>query len=538
MTYLHNLSKITIFSFILLFICGCLQQPENSYHSYYNKIYGEEFSEEEQNFDDAPEDIAGKYENVAPTIKSIFNDAFALCESAENLWGKGEVQQALKTLDKAYALIDEVNLEDNPKASRQKEELTFWISKRIMDIYSSKMPPIEKSYAPSKKGVITVSINKYVQKQIHLLTKGAYKNFFIRSYKRAGKYRPQMVKMLREAGLPEELSWLPLIESGFNAKALSPAKALGLWQFIPSTGSNFGLKRNTYIDERLDFIKSTQAAISYLTKLHEIFGDWPMALAAYNCGEGRLLRIIEKQHIKHMNNFWGVYEKLPPETAKYVPRFLATLHIIKNPERYGLDKIIPEPPLLYETAIVNKQTSLKNIAKLISVSENVLKKLNPALRYGVLPPKKYSLRTPLGKKNLLIANIGKLPVSGIPTKWEKKNKRKIIYHKVKKGETISTIARRYKTSIKSIKNANNIKKSNMIFANMKLKVPSSKAVFYKKSSKGGGTSFSYKVKQGDSLWDLARRYKTTAKKIQAINNLSTTRLYIGQILKITPNKSS
>ncbi|MBW1615378.1 MAG: LysM peptidoglycan-binding domain-containing protein [Deltaproteobacteria bacterium] len=538
MTYLYNLSKITIFSFILLFICGCLQQPESSYHSYYNKIYGEEFSEEEQTFQNAPEDIAGKYEDVDSSIKLIFNDAFELCETAEQLWEQEKVEQALKTLDKAYVIIDKINLEDNPKASRQKEELSFWISKRIMDIYSSKMPAEQQSYAQEKRSVITINMNKHVQKQIHLLTKGAYKDFFIRAYKRAGKYRPQMVKMLREAGLPTELSWLPLIESGFNAKALSPAKALGLWQFIPSTGNNFGLKRNTYIDERLDFIKSTQAAISYLTKLYEIFGDWPMALAAYNCGEGRLIRIIEKQHISYNNTFWGIYTKLPPETAKYIPRFLATLHIIRNSERYGLDRVIQDPPLFYEVAVVNKQTSLKNIAKLISVPENVLKNLNPALRYGVLPPTKYSLRTPLGKKNLLIANIGSLPVSGIPTKWKKKNKRKIIYHKVKKGETISTIARRYKTTVKSIKGANNIKKNNMIFANMKLKVPSSKAVFYKKSSKGGGTLFSYKVKQGDSLWNLARRYKTTAKKIQAINNLSTTLLYIGQILKIMPNKSS
>ncbi|MBW1649910.1 MAG: LysM peptidoglycan-binding domain-containing protein [Deltaproteobacteria bacterium] len=538
MTYLYNLSKITVFGFILLFICGCLQQPESSYHSYYNKIYGEEFFEDEQRFDDSSEDIAGDYEDVDPAIKSLFNDALNLCETAESLWEKGKVEQALKTLDKAYSLITEVNMEDVPEASRQKKELTFWISKRIMDIYSSKMPSIEKPYADGKRDVIPVIMNRYVQKEIDLFTKGGYKNFFIRAYKRAGKYRPQIVKMLRDAGLPEELSWLPLVESGFNVKALSPAKALGLWQFIPSTGNNFGLKRNTYIDERLDFIKSTEAAISYLAKLHEIFGDWSTALAAYNCGEGRLLRIIERHNVDSTNNFWGIYEKLPPETAEYVPRFLATLHIVKNPKRYGLDKVMPAMPLFYETADVNKQTSLKNIAKLISVSEDVLKKLNPALIYGVLPPKKYSLRMPLGKKDLLIANIDNLPVSGLPAKWKKKSKSKFIYHKVKRGETISTLAKRYKTSVKSIKKVNNIKKNNIIFANMKLKILSSNAVFYQKSSKGGGTSFSYKVKQGDSLWNLARRYKTTAKKIQDINNLSTTLLYIGQIIKIMPNKSS
>jgi membrane-bound lytic murein transglycosylase D len=147
-----------------------------------------------------------------------------------------------------------------------------------------------------------------------------------------------ILEKLEAAGLPAELSWLPLIESGFKVKALSRARALGLWQFIPSTGYKFGLKRDQYIDERIDFEKSSDAAIAYLKELHNIFGDWSTVLAAYNCGEGRVLRVIRTQNINYLDDFWDLFGRLPFETARYVPRFLAAA-----PVAQGIEHRIPNP---------------------------------------------------------------------------------------------------------------------------------------------------------------------------------------------------
>ena len=171
-----------------------------------------------------------------------------------------------------------------------------------------------------------------------------------------------IVGALKEAGLPEELAWLPLIESGFKTRAFSSARALGLWQFIPSTGYKFGLKRDTWIDERLNQEKATKAAIAYLKELHQIFGDWTTVLAGYNCGEGRVLKRIRNQKINYLDNFWDLYTQLPRETARYVPRFLATLHILKDPAGYGFILGEPDAPVSYETVNIQKSVQLKEVA--------------------------------------------------------------------------------------------------------------------------------------------------------------------------------
>ncbi len=185
------------------------------------------------------------------------------------------------------------------------------------------------------------------------------RDFFLESYKRSGRYRGEMVKALKEAGLPEELSWLPLIESGFKVRALSRSRAFGLWQFIPSTGYKFGLKRNDWIDERLDPEKSTAAAIAYFKELHQMFGDWATVLAAYNCGEGAVARVIREQKADYLDNFWDFYERLPRETARYFPRFLAVLAIINDPAKYGFTLDELDKPLSCETVTIERPVQLR-----------------------------------------------------------------------------------------------------------------------------------------------------------------------------------
>jgi membrane-bound lytic murein transglycosylase D len=205
-------------------------------------------------------------ESTTPKIGTFLDDALEFCETAQDFWQKGELENALDALDQAYDLIIKVDTYDKPILTQQKDDLRFMISKRILEIYASRNIVINGNY-----NEIPLTLNEHVQYEIDLLTTGGEKNFFIESYKRSGLYRPMIIEALKNAGLPEELSWLPLIESGFKVNALSSARALGLWQFIPSTGYKFGLKRDIYIDERLDFEKSTEAAIAYLKELHQIF---------------------------------------------------------------------------------------------------------------------------------------------------------------------------------------------------------------------------------------------------------------------------
>ncbi|MBU4259205.1 MAG: LysM peptidoglycan-binding domain-containing protein [Proteobacteria bacterium] len=467
--------------------------------------------------------INKKYSSVEK-IQSVLDEALGFCQVSQDFWQKGELENALEALDQAYSLILNVDSNDDPNLIQQKEDLRFMISKRILEIYASRNIVVNGDH-----NAIPIVLNNHIKAEIDLFTKGREKDFFIKSYKRSGRYRPFIVSELKKAGLPVELSWLPLIESGFNVVALSKARALGLWQFIPSTGYKFGLKRDIFIDERIDPVKSTKAAIAYLKELHNIFGDWNTVLASYNCGEGRVLRVIRSQNINYLDDFWDLYQRLPPETARYVPRFLATLHIIKNKKKYGLDSIYIDSPLEYETISVSKQVHLNDIAKNIGVSEKIIKELNPELRYNILPSDQYPLRVPLGKSEELLSKLDKISVCSPPRSTKSTE---IVYHKVRRGESLSTIARSYRTSVESIMLANNMRKSNFIVAGKKLKIPQKGATYtptYEHTSK-------YVVKRGDSLWIIAGRFNATTKNLQELNNLSNTNLHIGQVLKIPGQK--
>ncbi len=468
-------------------------------------------------------------ENENGTINSIspqekIDQALELCEHAQHMWEEGELEEALNNLDSAYYAILEIDSLVYPEFSQQKEDIRYLISKRILEIYASR-----QIVANGKHNEIPIILNEYVKKEIKRLT-GPEKNFFIRSLERSSRYRPYIIEQLRKAGLPEELSWLPLIESGFKIRALSRARALGLWQFIPSTGYKFGLSRNYYIDERLDPEKSTKAAISYLIELHKLFGDWTTALAAYNCGEYRVLKTIRRQKINYLDNFWDLFQNLPRETSRYVPRFLATLHIINNLDKYNIKASKPLSPVNYKICEVKKQIRLKDIAKEINVKPEILKDLNPELRYALLPPETYQLKIPEGKAQLFLSRIDKIKIS-YPSQP------KYVYHRVRKGDTLSGIARKYRTSIRAISDANRINKKHKIIAGKVLKIPGkySNAGSRKLASQKikPGKKLLYKVRRGDNLWLIARKFNTTTKTIMIVNKLNSTKLSIGQKLYIT-----
>jgi membrane-bound lytic murein transglycosylase D len=471
-----------------------------------------------------PQQEPGVVETPSPLQgQALLDEALGLCDAAQNAWEQGELEGALKDLDKAYALILKVEPNVNEELSQQKEDLRFLISKRILEIYASRNIVVTGQYK-----AIPLETNRHIEMEIKHFTT-AEKRYFLEAYKRSGKYRPYIVQKLREAGLPEELSWLPLIESGFKIKAFSRARALGLWQFIPSTGYKFGLKRTQYIDERIDPEKSTEAAIAYLKELHGIFGDWSTVLAAYNCGEGRVLRVIRTQNVNYLDNFWDLYQRLPLETARYVPRFLAALHLVTTPEKYGLKLPDVDPPREYEILQVNRQVHLKSIAKAIDVPLDELKALNCELRYNILPPEQYALKIPSGKGATLLASLDSMPITRLP-------QRAFVWHRVRRGESLSTIARSYHTSIRRIKQANNMYRSNLIVAGKKLKIPQRGAVIPTSTNSARRAPIPsngiYRVKRGDNLWILAKRYSTTTKQIQDLNSLKNSNLHIGQRLRI------
>jgi membrane-bound lytic murein transglycosylase D len=382
-----------------------------------------------------------------------------LCQKSQEYRQNGQLDEAINLLDQAYSLLLSTKPGEGGYLARQKEDLRFTISKRLVEIYSSR-----KIVVNGSRNEIPVNINSLVQKEIDLYTIGNLRNHFIASYKRSGKYRQMILDMLKEENLPQELSWLPLVESGFKVKALSKARALGLWQFIPSTGYKFGLNRSRYIDERLDPAKSTQAAIDYLKELHSHFGDWTTVLAAYNCGERRVWRIIRNQKINHLDNFWDLYAHLPRETARYVPKFLAVLHIVENLKKYGLEKISIESPSKFESLTVAKKIHLKNVAKITGIDRKILEELNPELRRNIIPGGKYELKIPVGSKQTLLANVDQI-LHLNPARVD------FLKHQVRSGETLSLIASRYHTSVDFIMLANNLNHANYIVSGKTLKIP-------------------------------------------------------------------
>lgn len=458
------------------------------------------------------------------------DQALELSSLAQSMWEAGKLEEALAHLDNAYYLILEIPSDAAPELCQQKEDARFLISKRILEIYASRQIAVAGQHDE-----IPITMNSHVKREIKRLT-GPERGFFVRALERSFRYRPFIVSQLKQAGLPEEISWLPLIESGFKLQALSPARALGLWQFIPSTGHKFGLKRTYYIDERMDPEKSTRAAIDYLRELHNLFGDWTTALAAYNCGEGRVLKTIRKQKINYLDNFWDLYQSLPRETARYVPRFLATLHIVQNLDTYNIKAANPWAPIRHKTFEIKKQVRLKDIAKEINVTTDTLKQLNPELRYALLPTEAYRLKVPEEKSAIFLAKLDKIKTTYSPPKM-------FAYHRVRKGDTLSTIAKRYKTSVKAISRVNKIGRKGRIIAGKVLKIPtrgitpasvapSSRAPIAKKLRKSK-KPVAYKVRRGDNLWMIARKFSTTTKQIMARNKLASTRLKAGQILYIS-----
>ncbi len=351
--------------------------------------------------------------------------------------------------------------------------------------------------------------------------------------KRSGKYLAMIQQILSEYGLPKDLAYLALIESGFNPKAYSYAHAAGIWQFIPATGNKFGLRKDFWLDERRNPYKSTVAACLYLKDLYSEFQDWPMALAAYNCGEGKIRRTTKNENIQ---DFWKL-RKIPRQTYHYVSSFMAATIIAKNPVRYGFNIAEYDTPDVTETVFVNKCIDVGKLAKGLQIDPTVIRDLNPELRRWTTPPteKMYALKIPQGLQNKSQQIIAQLPEEK-PLLW--------IKHLVRRGENLSRIAKRYGISILTIKEANALN-TNHIFAGQRLQIPVGKptakekqrtsseatASIKKQVLSQNGSKIVYSVKVGDNLSKIASLFRVSVNGIIAWNNLSEKgEIYPGQKL--------
>ncbi|MGC8746222.1 MAG: LysM peptidoglycan-binding domain-containing protein [Candidatus Saccharicenans sp.] len=479
-----------------------------------------------------PESVNKNTEPEAQEVGSPAEEVYALYQEAQNALEKGDLDEALNLLDEAYAALLKIQASPESPLYQEKHDLRILIVQKIQQVYAFRLPPPGNNHK-----TIPLTENSWVLAEIKSF-QTVERKFFEEAYRRSGLYRGMIAEQMKKMGLPEELSWLPLIESGFYPRALSRARALGLWQFIASTGYRYGLKRDKFIDERMDPLKSTQAAIKYLTELHDFFGDWTTAIAAYNCGEIRVQNEIRAQRIDYLDNFWDLFANLPYETARYVPRFIATLLIIENPEKYGFNLPAPDPAITYETVKLSKPTKLSVLSSKLGLSSEILISLNPELRHDSTPNYEYELRVPAGYGDKVLACLNELP-NWIPPD--------VVFgwHIVKKGDTLGLIAHRYHTSVQAIVRLNNLRSATLIYPGQKLKIPGQNQGLLAANDEGNPPTASssgsqsnqnkvitYVVKAGDTLFQIAKNYGVSIEKIKKDNQLSNDILAIGQKLII------
>ena len=479
---------------------------------------------------DYPELVSNQEAQESP--EDLLDTALDAYQDAQTAWDRTDLDTALKALDEAYSLLLKITIPADSPLQPDKDELRILIARRIQEIYTFRRADIGGNHQS-----IPLEENQHVANELKLF-QGRERKDFLAAYERSGYYREIILEELRKEGLPEELSWMPVIESWFKVTAYSRARALGLWQFISSTGVRYGLKRDRWIDERMDYVKASRAAVKYLKELHEMFGDWTTALAAYNCGEFRVQRVIKAQRVNYMDNFWDLYTMLPRETARFVPRFIATLLIINNPKKYSMDLPDPAPSLRFKTITIKKAAKLSSFAQAINVAPVVMERLNPELRHKSTPDSEYNLRIPSEVTGSAAAAVASVP------RWIPPEATYVI-HYVRRGETVSTIARRYRTSISAIARLNRLGRRYLIRQGQRLRVPASGAAasssIQRVELSKEGENLVYTVRRGDSLYLIARAYSTTISRLRSLNNLKSDTLQVGQKLIIqqgTPQNAS
>jgi peptidoglycan lytic transglycosylase D len=400
---------------------------------------------------------------------------------------------------------------------------------------------------------IDIPLNARVVSFVQLLS-GRLKAFLEEGLSRGVQYLPMIQGIFRAEGLPLDLAYVPLVESAFKPTALSRAKARGIWQFMRGTALENGLTHDWYIDERADPQKATRAAAKYLKTLRDTFdGDWHLALASYNAGPGRVQRAMKRSG---RTDFWKIAASsryLPRETRDYVPLILAAIVIARNPAQYGMEVAPIESPR-FETVTLPTAVDLRRVAEWIATPVQTIQDLNPELRRWTTPVRtnEYELKVPEGTADVVRAQVTQTdPGELAPLNW----------HTVKKGETLPSIAKALKVSRTDLAEANYLSTRARLTTGQRLIIPRAPAVLLASGPEAPAplvegrsatdvivannrppevaattpTSLTYRVKRGDTLFSIAKLFRTTVDSLKSWNGLRSNSIQVGQRLVIFPN---
>lgn len=384
------------------------------------------------------------------------------------------------------------------------------------------------------------------------LFQGRLRDYIQESLTRGAKYLPMIQNVFRAEGLPLDLAYIPIIESGFKTNALSRASAKGPWQFMKATAVEQGLKHDWYIDERSDPEKATIAAAKYLKSLHRLFdGDWHLVLAAYNGGMGRVHRAMNRAGV---SDFWHLSQSsryLPRETREYVPLILAAIIVAKNPTQYGFE-VAASAPMAYDTVTIDKPIDLRRVAEWTETPIDEIQALNPELRRWTTPLKAeaYDLKLPVGTGEQFRVKLASADPRELVT---------LNTYTVRRGDTLSTIARKLRVSRIDLAEANHLSIRSKVRVGQALVVPRAPATLLARNTKPAAPAtiasrsisgsapvssskepeartVTHRVRRGDTLFGIARQYDTTVEQIKSLNRLRTNVINPGDRLKITASR--
>jgi len=485
----------------------------------------------------------------ADPVPALIDQVEKQFQAGENNYKAGHLDQAKVDFDQAFNLLlsyppgvkSDDRLEDEfdkiveavnnleLQALKQGEGFTQQASEPApIDIANDVTFPVDpnikaKAEAELKgtKSDLPLVLNDYVASYINYFSSRG-KGFLENGLQRAGLYEPMIRQILKQEGVPQDLIYLAQAESGFHPLALSRAGARGMWQFMAGRGSGYGLERNFWIDDRQDPEKSTRAAARHLKDLYNQFGDWYLAMAAYNSGPGNVQQAVQRTGYA---DFWELYKRnvLPAETKNYVPIILAVTIMAKNPSQYGLENLQPDAPLRYDTVKVDYPVDLRLVSEITDSTLSTIQGLNPALLRMTTPKEgSYELKLPLGTSDHFQQVIATIP-RDMRMWWR--------YHKVGSGETLAGIAHEYHTTTSAIAEVNSFDAEDELKPGSRLVIPVAPGRESERAAYSRHPTM-YRVRKGDTVVSVADDFSVPVAKLRSWNHLSGNSLKPGRVLRI------
>jgi peptidoglycan lytic transglycosylase D len=501
-----------------------------------------------------------RHETVPAAVKQVRAQMDEAYQAGLDAYQAGRFDEAKDYFDRAVDIVlgSDVNLAEQPALKKAFDEMVRNIADMDAELYSKESSAEDKengspldelkditSYLPPEEAEkerqkiqqvagqisydIPITLNPHVLAFVEAFQTRIRKEFED-GLKRSGAYLPLIRRIFRDEGLPEDLAYMAHQESAFKLNAYSRARAKGMWQFMSFTGRKYGLRTDLWVDERCDFEKATRAAATYLRELHDRYGDWYLAMAAYNAGEGKIDRAVIRARTK---DYWSLVKTryLRRETKGYVPAILASILIDKSPEDYGFNVDIVEP-LKWDTADIDKPTDLQVIAEATGTNLEAIRALNPELRGLVTPPNlpSYTVRIPEGTRRDLLAKLEAIP-DDQRVSW--------TIHEVRPGETLASIAHKYRVSVRALLDANPRYAGRRLGRGRILNVPRAAsatvapvavAEVEDRPTFDPGERIVHRVRRGETLQRIAAKYRTTVGNLRRWNGLDRPMIRPGQRL--------